>query len=71
MGAVGGGIFLVVLGLVQMFALQVDVPGLDDGALGVILIVAGIAAIALGLFKANQENKFEHKSTKIVSKHED
>ena len=46
---IGVGIFLAVVGLVLMFAVDVDIPGIEDNTLGMILLVAGIAGILLGL----------------------
>lgn len=50
----GGGIFLIVLGAIVAFVLQVDIPGLGDQALGFILIAAGLAAIALSFARRRQ-----------------
>jgi uncharacterized membrane protein HdeD (DUF308 family) len=50
----GAGIVLVVLGAIVLFVLQVDIPGLGDQALGWVLIVAGLAAIALYFVKNQQ-----------------
>jgi hypothetical protein len=45
---IGGGIALIVLGLILATGvIQADIPGLNENALGVILILAGIAVIVL------------------------
>ena len=44
---IGLGIVLVVIGAILVFALNVDIPGVGDDALGYILIVAGVLAIIL------------------------
>ena len=45
---IGGGITLIVLGLIFLSGvIQVDIPGLNEGALGLILMLGGIAAIVL------------------------
>jgi len=49
---IGIGIVLIVIGCVLRFALQVDIPGVGDDTLGLILIIAGIVAIILGLVLA-------------------
>lgn len=49
---IGIGIFLIVLGCIFTFALEVNIPGVAQGTLGIILIVAGIVAIVLGLVMA-------------------
>ncbi len=46
----GVGIFLVVLGLIFLLGvINVDLPAIEDTTLGWILLLAGIAAIVLGL----------------------
>jgi hypothetical protein len=46
----GVGIFLVVLGLIFLLdVINVDLPAIEDTTLGWILLLAGIAAIVLGL----------------------
>lgn len=48
---IGLGIFLLVLGLIFAFdVITVDIQGIDEGALGAILIVGGLIAIALSLY---------------------
>jgi hypothetical protein len=46
---IGLGIVLIVLGAALAWAIEVDVQFIDDNALGWILMVAGLAAIALSL----------------------
>jgi hypothetical protein len=47
---IGGGITLIVLGLIlTMGVIQVDIPFVNEYALGVILILGGIAAVILAL----------------------
>ncbi len=48
MGA-GVGIVLLVVGAIFYWALDVDIPGIDEGTMGVILMIAGVLAIALSL----------------------
>jgi len=50
---IGLGIFLLVLGLILAFGvITVDLQGIDDGALGAILILGGLLAIGLSLYLA-------------------
>jgi len=49
---IGIGIVLIVIGCILTFALQVDIPGIGDDTLGIILIVAGVVAIILGFVMA-------------------
>ncbi|HEX7351220.1 DUF6458 family protein [Brachybacterium sp.] len=52
MGAIVGGIILFVLGAIVRFALEVDLPGVDGGMLGTILMVAGAVLFLVGLLLA-------------------
>ncbi len=54
---IGVGVVLLVLGLIFTFALQVDIPGLGDQALGWILIIGGIVSIVLGLVMNKQRTR--------------
>jgi Domain of unknown function (DUF6458) len=51
---IGLGIFLIVVGAILVFALNVDIPGVGDDTLGWILIVAGALAIVLSLALASR-----------------
>jgi hypothetical protein len=45
---IGGGITLIVLGLIlTMNVIQVDIPAVNENALGMILIIAGIVSLVL------------------------
>ena len=54
---IGVGILLLVLGLIEMFALKVTIPGVDENALGLILIVAGIVGIVVGLMASRNAGR--------------
>ena len=48
--SIGGGIALIVLGLIFVLnVVQVDIPWINEYALGLILILGGVAAILLSL----------------------
>lgn len=48
--SIGGGIALIVIGLIFVLnVVQVDIPWINEYALGLILILGGIAAILLSL----------------------
>jgi hypothetical protein len=49
---VGTGIFLIVVGAIILFALNVEIAGLDEGTLGLILIAAGVVVLVLALISA-------------------
>lgn len=46
---VGTGIFLIVAGAVLFGAIEVDLPYIDDDALGLILLLAGIATLLISV----------------------
>lgn len=54
---IGIGILLIVIGCILRFALQVDIPGVGDDTLGLILIIAGVVAVILGLVLAAMRRK--------------
>ena len=51
---IGLGIVLIVIGAILAFALNVDLPGIDDNTLGYILIIAGVVAILLSFALARR-----------------
>ena len=54
---IGGGIVLVVIGAILVFALDFDLPGFSDDTLGVILMVAGVVVVLLVLMLQAQRNR--------------
>ena len=54
MGRVGGGITLIVVGAILTFALRVNIPGLGEYALGLILMLAGVVLLVLHFVMDNQ-----------------
>ena len=58
--AIGLGIVLLVAGLVLVAdVVERDIPNVDDGTLGWILVLAGILAIVISLI-ANQQRSRRH-----------
>lgn len=57
---IGLGIVLLVLGAIMYWAVDIDLPGIEDGTLGVILMVAGILALVLGLVMNAQRSRTKH-----------
>jgi len=55
--AIGFGIFLIVVGAALAWAVEVDIQFIDDNALGWILMIAGVAAIALSLVLNAQRSR--------------
>jgi hypothetical protein len=47
---IGGGIALIVIGLIFLLnVIQIDIPGINEYGLGIILVLGGITAILLNL----------------------
>lgn len=57
---IGFGILLIVVGAALTWAVEVDLSFIDDNALGWILMVAGVAAIALSLVVNAQRSRVTH-----------
>ena len=57
---IGLGIFLVVVGAILTFAVQVNIPGVSDDTLGWILMIAGLAAIILSFILQAQRQRTRH-----------
>jgi hypothetical protein len=49
---VGFGIFLIALGAIIRYALNVEIAGVEEATIGSILIVTGIVVAVLGLIAA-------------------
>lgn len=54
MSKVGGGITLIVVGAILTFALNANIPGLGEYALGLILMLAGVLLLVLHFVTENQ-----------------
>jgi len=57
---IGLGILLLVLGAIFTFALQVDIPGLGDSTLGLILMGTGLLTLVLSFMKTRQRQNQRH-----------
>ena len=57
---IGGGIALFVLGAILAFAVEVNIPGIDDNTLGWILMLAGVVTVVLALVVTRQR---QHRHT--------
>jgi uncharacterized membrane protein len=58
--AIGLGVVLMVCGAVLMWAVQEDISFIDRFTLGLILFLAGIAAIVISLVVNAQRNNTKH-----------
>jgi uncharacterized membrane protein HdeD (DUF308 family) len=57
---IGLGIFLIVLGAILLFALNVNIPYVSDDTLGVILLVAGILTLVIAVIMQAQRGRTKH-----------
>lgn len=57
---IGLGIFLLVVGAILLFALNVNLPFVSDDTLGVILIVAGVLTLVVALVMQAQRGRTKH-----------
>lgn len=58
---IGLGIILIILGLILVFdVVQMDLAQIDDGALGGILLAAGVLAIVVSLVVNQQRTRSTH-----------
>ena len=63
---VGVGVILLVVGAILYWAVEVDIPGVSDNTLGIILMVVGVIAIVLALIINQQRSR-----TKVVEERRD
>jgi uncharacterized membrane protein HdeD (DUF308 family) len=57
---IGVGIFLIVVGAIFLFALNVNIPFVSDNTLGLILIIAGVLALVAALVMQAQRGRTRH-----------
>lgn len=57
--SIGGPIFLIAVGAILKYATDFDISGVDMNTVGVILMIAGIAALllSLGIALFNSQNQ--------------
>ncbi|MCW2810690.1 MAG: hypothetical protein JWP61_1148 [Friedmanniella sp.] len=55
--SIGLGVVLIVVGLILLFALNVNIPFVSDDTLGTILLVAGILVVVLSLVMSTQRTR--------------
>jgi len=68
---IGLGIFLIALGAIFVFALEIDVPGVEDFSLGWILIALGLVSVILALVMHQQRSHTSHTSRVEERRYED
>lgn len=70
---IGAGITLIVIGLILLLGvIEVDIPYVDEYALGVLLALAGIAGIVLSLtvWRNRSVTTYpEGRTTRVVERH--
>ena len=57
---IGLGIVLIALGAILYWAVDVDIPGIEDSTLGMILMIVGVLALVLGLVMNAQRGRTKH-----------
>lgn len=57
---IGAGVVLIVVGLILLFAVNINLPWVSDDALGMILILGGMLAIVLALIMNAQRSRTKH-----------
>jgi hypothetical protein len=67
--AIGLGVTLIVVGAIIMWALNLDLEFVEDGTLGLILIIAGILTIVLSLIVNAQQSR--RRTTHVEERHHD
>jgi hypothetical protein len=55
--SIGLGVVLLVLGAIFAFAVEVPIPGVDGNALGYILMLGGLIALAVSAVTASSKRK--------------
>jgi multisubunit Na+/H+ antiporter MnhB subunit len=68
---VGFGIFLIVVGAIILYALNVEIAGVEENTIGWILIVAGAVVAVLGLIAAPFRLWSERRRTHYVPRERD
>lgn len=58
--AIGLGVVLAVIGAALMWAIDVNISFIDDFTLGLILFIAGVAAIVISLILNAQRSRTTH-----------
>ncbi len=68
---IGAGITLIVLGLIFVLGvIEVDIPYVDEYALGILLTLAGIAGIVLSLtvWRSRAVTTYPDRGTRVVER---
>jgi hypothetical protein len=64
---IGGGIGLIILGAILVYAVEIQVAGIDINAVGYILMLGGLIGIVLGLVWWQQgRTRVVHRETPVV-----
>ena len=68
---IGSGIALIVIGAILMFGFEDVLPGVNLDAIGLILMVAGVAGIVIGLvMQASRRGPRKLSRTQVVEEHD-
>ncbi len=64
--SLGAGIFLLVVGAILAFAVNLEVPGIDLVTVGYILMIAGAVGIILGIVLLTRRRRTVAESRSVV-----
>jgi hypothetical protein len=59
---IGLGIILIVIGAILYWAVDADIPHINDNTLGIILMVIGALAVILALIQTQQLTRRRHET---------
>jgi Domain of unknown function (DUF6458) len=60
---VGASIFLIAVGAILRYAVNVTVAGIEIQTIGLILMIAGVVGLVIGLFMLAMDNRRPERTT--------
>jgi hypothetical protein len=63
---IGGSIFLIALGAILRYAVDVTVSGIEIQTIGLILMIAGVVGLVIGLFLLTQTRRSAAYDDRVV-----
>ncbi|MCW2713836.1 MAG: hypothetical protein JWN88_883 [Frankiales bacterium] len=68
---IGASIFLIALGAILAFAVEFNIAGLDEKAVGIILMLAGAIGLAFTMLVVNRRDRGVVAEDRIVTRERD
>ena len=68
---IGTSIFLIALGAILYFAVEVDISGLELSTVGVILMIVGVLGLIISLFLMSQASRRDVAADRPVTRERD